>query len=185
MTDRNHDPIVNVVLNGIKHPIKVLLEHDCFPAAVTLTYSGMDAMAFLEMPPRQTEVTGDDFVRWVERYIHFPCREQVSGLDLYGARCSVLHSHGVRSRLSRQGKCRMVGYADHMIPEVRFDPNVSTDLVIVSIRALADAFFAGIDKFLVDLFSDAAKASVAEARLKWMNHTLPYTTSPDQNPANG
>ena len=69
----------------------------------------------------------------------------------------------------------MVGYVDHMIPEVRYDPRIRADFVIVSVHALAHAFFTGIDKFLVDLFSDSAKAKVAEERFKWMNHTLPYT----------
>jgi hypothetical protein len=137
MANLTRDPIVNVVYTGIKHPIRLLIDSECFPAAVTLIYSGMDAMAFLNMPPQQTDVTCDDFVQWAERYIHFPCQEQLSGLDLYGARCSVLHTHGIKSRLSRQGKCRMVGYADHMVPEVSFRPKVSADLVIVSIRGLA------------------------------------------------
>jgi hypothetical protein len=67
----------------------------------------------------------------------------------------------------------MVGYADHMVPEVCFKPNVSPKLVIISIRGLAETFFVGTDNFLVDLFADRAKASVAEQRLRWMHHTLP------------
>jgi hypothetical protein len=31
-----------------------------------------------------------------------------------------------------------------------------------------------VDRFLVDLFSDPVKAALAEERLKWMHHTLPY-----------
>ncbi len=139
-------------------------------------------MAFLNMPSKRADVTGDDFVRWAERYIHFPCQEQLSGLDLYSARCSVLHAHGIKSKLSRQGKCRMVGYADHMVPEVSYRPKVSVDLVIVSIRALAEAFFSGVDRFLIDLFSDVAKAALAEERLKWMHHTLPYQPGTPKNP---
>jgi hypothetical protein len=95
------DPIVNVVYTGIKRPIRLLIDSECFPAAVTLIYSGMDAMAFLNMPSRQQDVTGKDFISWADRYISFPCREQVSGLDLYGARCGVLHAHGIKSKLSR------------------------------------------------------------------------------------
>ena len=176
------DPIVNVVYTGIKHPIRLLMDSECFPAAVTLIYSGMDAMAFLNMPPKQTDVTGDDFIKWAERYIRFPCQEQLSGLDLYGARCSVLHAHGIKSKLSRQGRCRMIGYSDHMVPEVSYRPNVSRELVMVSIRALADAFFSGVDRFLVDLFSDVANATLPEERLKWMHHTLPYQAGTPKNP---
>src|ERR1035438_9510843 len=102
MPDLTRDPIINVVHTGIKNPIRLLLDNECLSAAVILIYSGIDAMAFLNMPAQQTDVTGGDFVRWVDRYVHFPCQEQVSGLDLYGARCSVLHAHGARSNLSRR-----------------------------------------------------------------------------------
>jgi hypothetical protein len=174
MTDLTRDPIVNVIYNGIKRPISLLLDHECYPAAVILTYSGIDTMACLHMPAHQVEVTRDDFVQWVERYIQFPCHDQLSGLDVYGARCSVLHTHGIDSSLSRQGKCRLLGYADQMVPEVRYQPSVAKDLVIVSIRGLVEAFFRGIDRALVDLFADKALAKVAEHRLQHMHHTLPF-----------
>jgi hypothetical protein len=166
---------INVVHIGIKKPIRLLLDNDCFPAAVTLIYSGIDAMAFLSLPAEQTDVRGEDFVRWADRYIHFPCQAQIAGLDLYGARCSVVHTHGIRSKLSRQRKCKMIGYADHMIPEVRYAPEISADLVMVSIQGLADAYFNGVDRFLIDVFSDPCTAATAEERLKWMHHTLAFT----------
>src|ERR1700730_12721886 len=110
------DPIINVIYNDIKSPIRLLLDRHFEPAAVKLIYAGIDTMASLGIPDTQTDVTREDFVKWCERYIHFRCKEQLSGLDLYGARCSVLHAHSAISRLSRQGKCRMLGYADHMVP---------------------------------------------------------------------
>jgi hypothetical protein len=176
MSDFSQDPIVNVIHNGIKKPIRLLLDNECYPATIILVYAGMDTMAFLSMPANQTDVKREDFVRWTERYIHFPCQDRLSGLDLYGARCSVLHTHGIDSALSRGNKCRLIGYADHMVPEVRYNPGVSKDLVMVSIRGSADAFCAGVDRFLIDLFADKAKAQVAERRFQRMHHTL--TPSP-------
>jgi hypothetical protein len=177
MIDFARDSIINVVHNGIKRPIRLLIDSDCYPAAVTLTYSGIDAMAFLNMPSAQTEVTQKDFVKWAERYICFPCEGQLSGLDLYGARCSVLHAHGAASRLSRKGKCRMIGYTDQMVPEVVYRPGIRRDFVVVSIRGLVEAFFTGVDHFLVDLFANSQKASVANERFRNMHHTLPVTHS--------
>jgi hypothetical protein len=166
MTDLSRDPIINAVHNGIKRGIRVALENDCFDSAVILILSGIDAMAYLAMPASQEDVTRSDFVRWVERYIKFPCKEQLTGLDLYGARCAMLHNYGVASDLSRKRKCRQVGYMDKSVPEVCYAPNVSRDMVLVSVPALADVFFSGVDKFLVDLFLDKKKAPIAEQRLK-------------------
>jgi hypothetical protein len=44
----------------------------------------------------------------------------------------------------------------------------------VSVHALADAFFLGVDKFLVDLFADEKKAPIAEQRLKKLIQELPF-----------
>ncbi len=53
----------------------------------------------------------------------------------------MLHNYSTDSKLSREGKCRQVGYMDKAVPEVRFAPNVSDDLVLVYVPALAEAFF--------------------------------------------
>jgi len=173
MDDLSRDPIVNTVQNGIERAIRVALENNCLAAAVILILSGIDSMAYLDMPEDQKDVARSDFIRWADRYIKFPSKEQLAGIDLYGARCAALHQYGSASALSREGKCRMVGYMDASIPEVRYDPSVSNDFVLVSVPALAEAFFTGVDRFLIDLFSDAKKAPVAERRFNKMFQSIP------------
>ena len=75
--------------------------------------------------------------------------------------------------MSRDGKCRMVGYMSEAVPEIRFNPEVDNNLVLVSVPALAESFYKGIDQFLVNLFSNREKAKVAEDRLKWFVQELP------------
>jgi hypothetical protein len=173
MTDLSRDPIVNTIHNGIKRGIRVAIENECYGSAVVLILSGIDTMAYLGMPDNQQDVTHDDFVRWVDRYIKFSCKHQLTGLDLYGARCGMLHSFSTVSNLSRQGKCRQVGYMDRSVPEIRFDPNVSEELVLVSIEGLAKAFLQGVDKFMIDLYADKRKAKVADERFQHVVHTFP------------
>ena len=85
----------------------------------------------------------------------------------------MLHNYSAFSRMSRQGECRNIGYMDQSVPEVRYNPNVSGSLVLVSVPALAEAFFRGVDQFLIDLFSDSEKAQVAEERFKKLVHMFP------------
>lgn len=165
MTRIKNDPIINAIYGGIKRGIQVTIENRSYASAVTLILSGIDTMAYLSMPASQQDVKQKDFVTWAERYIKLPCKEQLTGLDLYGARCAMLHTYGARSKLSREGKCRLICYMDKGVPEIRSNPHVK-HLVIVSVSALADAFFNGIDLFLVDLFSNKEKAAIAEERLK-------------------
>jgi len=172
MTTSKNDPITNAIYDGIKRGIQVAINNHCFGSAVKLIFSAIDTMAYLNMPANQKDVGRKDFVSWVERYIKFPCKEQLTGLDLYGARCAMLHTYGARSKLSRGGKCRMVCYMDKGITEIRSKPLVK-DLVIVSVPALADSFFRGIDEFLVNLFANTRKAAIAEEPLKELMQEFP------------
>lgn len=173
MTDWSRDPIVNAINNGIRRGIQVAVDNHCYGSAVILIYAGIDAMAFLAMPGEQEDVTRGDFIAWADRYIKLPCKEQLYGADLYGARCGMLHNYSTYSRMTRNGECRTIGYMDKSVPEVRYNPEVSKEVVLVSVPALAEAFFRGIEKFLVDLFSDQKRAKVAELRLPKLVHCLP------------
>jgi len=175
------DLVINVVQQGIKRGIDVAIENHCYGSSVILIYSAIDTMAFLGMPAAQKDVARADFVAWADRYMRFPCKEQITGIELYAARCAMLHNYGTRSRLSRKGQARQVGYADHAIPEVRFDPQISDELVMVSIQALRTSLFQGIDRYLVDLFVDSARAPVAEERLRWLVHVFDVRENSDSS----
>ena len=179
MPNYSDDPIENVIRMQIKEPIRLLLEHKHFSSAIKLIYSGIDTMAYLSMSKGKSDVTKSDFVTWVDKYLKFKCREQLTGLDVYGARCSMLHNHGTASKLSRQGKCRQIGYADKMQPVIVFQPLISPELVLVSIPALAESFFNGVDKCLIDLFSNPKKKNLAESRLNKLVHYYPVAELED------
>jgi hypothetical protein len=173
MPDLTRDFGTNFVLLQLKRSIRVLLEAQCWTATVVLVYSGMDTMAWLGMPAEQEQVTRRDFIDWTTRYVRFRCQEQLTGEDLYGARCGMVHQYGAESDISRRGRCRLVGYLNECVPEVQFQPSINPNFVLVSVPALADSFFKGVDRFLVDLFADKSKASVAEARVQKITHEYP------------
>jgi hypothetical protein len=148
------DPLTNLIEIGIKHGIRVTIDNHAYAATIQLIYSGMDTMAFLGMPSNQEDVTRKDFVAWVDRYIDFETDVQPNGMDFYGARCSMLHTHGVVSRLNRQGECRKIVYVATDPRRVMYNPVIDPDVFLLSIESLRMAFFSGLDRFLVDLFSD-------------------------------
>ena len=167
------DPLHNAFYQGIKRGISLTFDHHCYGSCLILIYSGIDAMALLGRPLSQLEVQRADFIAWADRYIRFPCAEQVTGEELYSARCALVHTYGVESRGTRQG-LRRIGYSDRTIPEVVVNPAIDPTLVMLSIAGLRDAFFAGVDRFLIDVFSDEARRPDAEARLRQLMNTIPY-----------
>lgn len=169
------DLVAGVIENGIKRPIELLIRQHFYPAALVLAYSGIDTMAFLNMPAARTDVMRSDFIEWAGKYIHFPVDSRLTGRDLYAARCSVLHG-GAYSRLSRGGECRPIRHlARGLDLDLAADaPPSEEEAVMISVEDFVAAFFLGVDAFLADVSEDENRAAGVQQRLKYLQTTLPY-----------
>ena len=172
-----YDPVVNGIYNGIKRGIQVTLDNQCYGSAVILIFAGIDAMANLNRPDIQDQVKYEDFVKWVEEYIKIDSKEQITGDEFYSARCAVLHSYGVESRKTTEGTARKIGYMVGGDAPLRYNPCIAKDFLLLDVLALANSFFRGLDKFLVDLFANAntQKKQIIEKRLNKLLGSVPYT----------
>jgi hypothetical protein len=98
----------------------------------------------------------------------------VSGLELYAARCAIVHTYSTEADLHKEGKGkRQIGYGDEFLPEVAASPEVA-HLVMVSIRGLVDALSEGIVATLKDVASDAPRRKLFAERLEGMVHEFPF-----------
>ena len=173
-TPFSQDPIINVIHNSIRKGINVTLENECDASAIILMLSAIDAMAYLAMPDGQQDVRQDDFTMWADRYIHFPGNVQLTGADLYGARCAMLHSFGAQSKTSRNGQCRVILWMGEADPVIIFRPELQPGYIFVSSVALRDALFEGMDRFLVDLYKNpnSKEAKLANKRFQSFVHRM-------------
>ena len=158
--------IDNIVNEGIMRGISVAFDNGCYGSAVVLIYAGIDAMAFLNMPEGQMDVGRADFVDWIETYMTFRSKHAITGLELYGARCGMVHKYGVQSKLSREGKVRLVGYVDSSQDEIMIDETGHSSLVLVSIRGLARAFSEAVQCFFDESWQDEGKREIITRRLR-------------------
>lgn len=160
--------LFNVVRDGICADIQFVLKHGRTRAALILTFSGIDAMASLDRPEGAAFTSRDDFVHWVDSYLEFESGN-VAGLEIYSARCAMLHTYGSTSRLSEQGKARQVSYTAGGGADILESPDV-TNLVLISVEGLAFAFFRAIGNYIESLITDPNKRKLAAARLLLMVH---------------
>jgi hypothetical protein len=179
MSDLKHDPIINAIQNGIKDDIEFNQKAERFRATLLLIYAAIDAMAFLNMPVNQSDVTRKDFIDWAERYLKFHCKTQLTGSDLYGARCGILHTYSIQSKMSREGKCRMFFHINDMPGDPVRDIG-HPKYILVSIAGLKAALFAAIDCFLIDVFASVQKAKIVESRLQKL--LIKYEDVPGTDP---
>ena len=164
------NPIHNVIHFQIKEGIRLCYEHKHYSSAVKLIFAGMDAMAFLAMPPERLIVKKMNFVKWVEAYIRFPGALQLTGDELYAARNSALHTHSAHISKCHSDRRRTIMYSNNMVPPIQIPPNASPPFLIVSVQHLMSAFFEGVDHFLIEAYNDPPQAAAIERRFSEIFH---------------
>ena len=173
------ESLYNVLMNGIIKDINDAWDRKSYRATLILVYSGIDAMAHLTMPAEKEKVTRTDFVAWTERYLRFRNAERqptlaVPGLELYAARCAMVHTYSSEADLHKAGQVkRQIGYGDEFLPEVAEKADVE-NLVMLSIRGLVDAYGRGVVATIQDIKYDEARRQLFAGRLEKMVHELPF-----------
>ena len=84
-----------------------LSNHLRMPALI-LIYSGIDIMAALGRPRDKDEATRSDFIEWCDSFMLNGSELSCTAIDLYAARCGIVHTYTMNSRLSKQGKAKEI-----------------------------------------------------------------------------
>lgn len=139
--------------------------------ALILIYSSIDIIASLERLPM--EGTRESFTRWTDRYLLHARPLPCTALELYAARCGVLHTLSAESDLSRGGKARRISYAwgtartENL--ETAFQRSDSLDIIVVHISELAEALRLGLANYLDEIDIDPQRAgNVARSAGLWL-----------------
>jgi hypothetical protein len=130
---------------------------------LTLLYSGIDVIASLETNGRANR---EGFLEWVEKYLlkcgSFSC----SAMDLYSARCGVVHTFTPESDLTRSGRARQIAYAWGTAKQQSFDKASSImewkNCVSIHMRDLIDAFQTASANYLEEIKADPARLNRME-----------------------
>jgi hypothetical protein len=137
---------------------------------LALLYTGIDVMASLGGGERES--TKKAFTRWVDSYMlkgrGLPC----TALELYAARCGVVHTFTSDSELYREGKVRQIFYAwgTASAEDLRQASDIlrRKDCVVVHIRDLIDAFRHGLADYGEEIERDPIRQqAVAKRAGQW------------------
>ena len=173
----DRDPVVNVIYAGIKSPIELCIENNAERAALILMYASIDSLTKLGLPSDREESTRNDYAAWCDRYLIFNSKHKVAGIEWYAARCGFLHNYTAESKLSADGKVRIISYyGDEMGSDIVYQPEIEPNMVLVNLDRLIDVFCNGLDKFVVDLYANNDH-SVIEKRFNKMFHIFTYGNS--------
>ena len=161
-------------ITGLVNELKRCEAAGATGAALVMAYVCIDAMAYLSMPADKSEQTRHDFIAWVDDYLrgHPDQPYQYRGLDVYAARCAVLHAFGSEAALHRgDPEIRLFGYHDggrHM-----FNPAVAPNLVLIGTASLLNDVVDAVGAFLKVCQEDDALRTRVEVRLPKVLQFLP------------
>jgi len=97
-------------LNDLVDSARLCLANGRALGTLVLTYAGIDAAAALWAKNLSPRMRKENFLHWVDKYL-LPLKPlKVTALDLYAARCGVVHTLTARSDLSEAGKARRLLY---------------------------------------------------------------------------
>lgn len=161
-----------VVLDRILTDIRWAIDADRHIVAAQLLLAGIDVIAGLERPAEQEETSGSELINWAEKYLKLAGPNYtLTGQDIWGARCGFLHGYTPRAKIVREGRAKMLGYMDAAEPPVMTDD--PDQLVLVSLRALFQAFVAGTLDTMKRINHDKDIADRVNPRLSMMFRSVP------------
>lgn len=141
---------------------------------LTLLYCGIDVVSSLDRAPH--EKTRAAFVRWVENYMLKPKRRSLecSAIDLYAARCGIVHTFTAAADLVDKELARPIAYAWGTAEPSALRAAASAldrNECVVHVRDLIDAFRKGLAEYLVELDNDPSRETrFNKAVSLWFNH---------------
>ena len=150
------DPMRIRDLSGdILGSITMMLEAYREKAALILIYAGIDIFGALDTDDGRA--TRTSFERWSETYLVPSKNLGCSGLELYSARCGLLHTMSAETDLTRDGRARQFVYITY--PHFFPDQNVPGDTFVLHVGNFWQAFRAGTAQFLEDADADPARTA--------------------------
>lgn len=143
------------------HAIDLCLENNLLMPALVMIYNGIDIVAALNRDSTKERVDKHDFIKWCENYLIPESSLSCKGIDLYAARCGILHTYTAVSDLSKKGEASEIIYFFGEIEKEKYqkiiDANYSRKVIIESVDNLYKAFKHGFFKFVDDIKSQPEK----------------------------
>lgn len=143
-------------------------------AALAMAYICIDTMTFLSLPSDRENQSRADFIAWVNTYLkgHADQSYQYQGLDVYGARCAMLHAFSSEVEFHTQNpEAKIFGYHDG--GRHSFDPAINPRLVLIGTASFLNDVITAVGEFLTVCQQNEDVRTVVERRLPRILATFP------------
>ena len=160
--------VVQEIIKQLNASIKDCIKKELFIPSLILIYSGIDTMAWLNRKKKHPYVGRSDFIRWTKDFLLPNSKLSCKAIDLYAARCSIVHSSTAESKLSRKGEASKIFYAwgEKRAKELQLflDKSSREKIYVIEINDLFNALREGIQRFLDFILKDQEKLRLVSHR---------------------
>jgi hypothetical protein len=139
---------------------------DATLATIALCYMCIDAMSYAAMPADQAKNGGNDFIEWVDRYLKADPQQpyQYKGKDVWGARCSYLHTFSSSSDF-HQKYPDTIKFLYQVGNSHGFDPINAAGYALIDVPTFAHDISKSVLAFLTEASADPEKGPIVTKRL--------------------
>lgn len=171
--------ILNQNFKKLYNAIELCIKNSLEIPSLILIYSAIDIAGWLNSENPNEKVI-DSFTNWVDRYM-LPAKPlECTALDLYGARCGLLHNLSPDSTQSKYGKVRKILYASKCIELSKLQEMIKlaniSNCVVIKSGDLIKSYRLGLDAFMKELQADPTKATKIYEKAEIM-----FMTCSDEN----
>jgi hypothetical protein len=153
--------------------VRTLYEKKLYGHCLLVIYSTIDTLGLLDAPPITTQASQETFKSWTKKYLLCDPDMEFNDVDLWAARCSLLHTFTPKSLLSNKGKAREFVYysGDKDCTEALRLKEFSKSYqggrhLLVNYEALMLIFFEALSKFVPVLEKNCLLVAEYKARLR-------------------
>jgi hypothetical protein len=162
---------------GMAKGIKACLDEQCLVSAVALIYSCVDSVSALTRDDPAQDTSINEFTTWVERYLLPNSSLRCNAIDIYAARCGVLHNYGHDSRKRREGKALPLVYEWRDGPKADADVPLPKKAEVIVVEELELALTKALNAFLEDVDECADLAKRVNTNLQELLCYIPYSNA--------
>lgn len=167
------DEMIERYLLATVTAVATLYAKDLYSHTLIIMYSTIDTVGLLDAPASQTNSSRNTFKAWVDKYVVPDSRVEFTSVDLWAARCAVLHTHTSESNLSNSGQAKQLQYyggdkdseAAHKFVTVTKSV-LCGQHIPVHLGDLSEVFFASLKAFASDLSANCKSNPAFNDRLR-------------------
>ncbi len=147
--------------------IEMCIEKRFISSALTLIYSGIDNLAYLNT--RDNKNVKPRYLEWINAYMDVSSKLNCKPIDLYAARCGIVHTNTPDSDLSYKKEAVQVVYSYGTLSKEELQLCVDRaqkkdKIIVIQIEELFEEYKKGIANFFKELEKNPKKSELVKMR---------------------